>query len=192
MRRGWGGSVSEWDVWHAFDFRDLAAPGLGLALKYRQQAGRDGKGDRRVWKSEGRVALSSFKQTVQLSIFFFLQATQLQSWFHSNWQEWPVVVPGKHFTLDGWWRGLEERWLDGWGIRPRGLAKCAEPKWCRGRHHGTSNQNQSIPIKLTASTGLSITKPIFIYFRLGCAIPWIAPWIAWIFHKLRVIKKQFK
>lgn len=73
-----------------------------MALKYRQQAGRDGKGDRRVWKSEGRVALSSFKQTVQLSIFFFFTGNTIT-----------ILVP---FELAGMasccpWQTLYSGWM---------------------------------------------------------------------------------
>lgn len=121
-------SVSEWDVWHAAEFFDLAGPGTALALKYRQQWGRDGKEEGRdhVWKKEGGIALLHLTRQVNWALFF-------------SRRNYNAVLPGiAHVVLplantllwiDGWRRG-EERLGGRWKCKLGGLAKWAESKWC--------------------------------------------------------------
>lgn len=123
-------SVSEWDVWHAAEFSDLAGPGMALALRYRQQWGRDGKEDRRdhVWKKAGGIALLHLTRRVNWALFLVNAITMLFSLELPMWFcPWQTLYYG---WMDGW-RGGEERWEDSGSVSLGGLAKWAESKWCR-------------------------------------------------------------
>lgn len=155
-------SVSEWDVWHAADFFDLAGPRVALALKYRQQRGRDGKEGERdhVWKKEDGIALLHLVSQVNWELFSvsaikMLFSLELPMWFYP----WHTLYYG---WMDGW-RGGEKRWEGGGSVSLVGLAKWAESKWCRSTLADsvapliTFNQSYAGPTNLTAKLHQSLT-----------------------------------
>lgn len=88
------------------EFFNLAGPGMALALKFRQQGGREGKEDRRdhVWKKKDGIALLHLtRQTI--GIFFFSQCNYSAVLSGIAY----VVVPLAHTLL----------WMDGWMKRRR-------------------------------------------------------------------------